>query len=159
MLAQGGGLDVGQIGLGRELERVAGHRHLAQARGRDPAQAAEVQELRCPRAPALRLSNLRRIVPPMPPKAKRNPAPEKPRGEASLRGHLKGDGKEETNAALSAYVPKEPEKDTQLKYALSFVRNQTEAAEKTDNKDTGSKPTSPAAPSSKEPGKEPGKAN
>jgi carboxyl-terminal processing protease len=54
---------------------------------------------------------------------------EKPRGEASLRGHLKGDGKEETNTALSAYVPKEPEKDTQLKYALNMLRTQTETAE------------------------------
>jgi carboxyl-terminal processing protease len=70
--------------------------------------------------------------------------PEKPRGEASLRGHLKGEnkadpGKEGEQPAAapaagattdepkeesgsSAYVPKEPEKDTQLQYALSFLR-------------------------------------
>ncbi len=83
---------------------------------------------------------------------------EKPRGEASLRGHLKGDGKEETNAALSAYVPKEPEKDTQLKYALNFLRNQTEAAEKVDTKDAAPKDAAPktaapAAPAAKEPAK------
>jgi carboxyl-terminal processing protease len=65
-------------------------------------------------------------------------ANEKPRGEASLRGHLKNpdgsvkpaDGeapeaakeepKEESGSL--AYVPKEPEKDTQLQYALRFLR-------------------------------------
>jgi carboxyl-terminal processing protease len=80
-------------------------------------------------------------------------APEKPRGEASLRGHLRGENapddktkpadqnatpaapkegeapagtenKEEPKeeSGSSAYVPKEPEKDTQLQYALSFLR-------------------------------------
>jgi carboxyl-terminal processing protease len=52
--------------------------------------------------------------------------PEKPHGEASLRGHLKGeigkDKKEESGS--SAYVPKESEKDTQLQYALKFVRGE-----------------------------------
>jgi len=81
---------------------------------------------------------------------------EKPRGEASLRGHLRGetkagDGKDgeakdgeakdgepkdgetkdgdgtgvkddKESSGSSAYVPKEPEKDTQLQYALSFLR-------------------------------------
>lgn len=50
--------------------------------------------------------------------------PERPRGEASLRGHLKNveskDGKEASGS--SAFVPKEPEKDTQLQYALSLLR-------------------------------------
>jgi carboxyl-terminal processing protease len=51
--------------------------------------------------------------------------PERPRGEASLRGHLKSDktdkdGKE--NSGSSSYVPKEPEKDTQLQYALNMIR-------------------------------------
>jgi carboxyl-terminal processing protease len=54
----------------------------------------------------------------------------KPYGEANLRGHLKnpddtttqaGKDPEETPGS-SAYVPKEPEKDTQLQYALSFLR-------------------------------------
>jgi carboxyl-terminal processing protease len=62
-------------------------------------------------------------------------ANEKPRGEASLRGHLKNaDGTEKTEGSdkteekkeevsgSSSYVPKEPEKDTQLQYALSFLR-------------------------------------
>ena len=53
-----------------------------------------------------------------------------PYGEASLRGHLKnpddnttqaGKDPEETPGS-SAYVPKEREKDTQLQYALSFLR-------------------------------------
>jgi carboxyl-terminal processing protease len=49
----------------------------------------------------------------------------KTRGEASLRGHLKGDGrdlKEKESSGSSAYVPKEPEKDQQLQYALNLVR-------------------------------------
>ena len=55
-------------------------------------------------------------------------ASEKPRGEASLRGHLKNpDGSEkadekEESSGSSSYVAKEPEKDTQLQYALSFLR-------------------------------------
>jgi carboxyl-terminal processing protease len=53
--------------------------------------------------------------------------PERPRGEASLRGHLKGEdakknSKEESGS--SAYVPKEPEKDTQLQYALKLLRGE-----------------------------------
>jgi carboxyl-terminal processing protease len=51
-----------------------------------------------------------------------------PRGEASLRGHLKnGDGE---NTGSSAYVPKEKEKDTQLKYALDFLRGLKEEQKK-----------------------------
>lgn len=45
----------------------------------------------------------------------------KPRGEASLRGHLKVEGQEEKTGS-SAYVPKDPKKDTQLIYALNLVR-------------------------------------
>jgi len=45
----------------------------------------------------------------------------KPRGEAGLRGHLKNKGEKEASGS-SAYVPKDPDKDTQLKYALNFVR-------------------------------------
>jgi carboxyl-terminal processing protease len=47
----------------------------------------------------------------------------KPRGEASLRGHLKTeskDGKEESGSL--AYVPREKEKDLQLQYALAKLR-------------------------------------
>lgn len=62
---------------------------------------------------------------------KKAAAIERARGEASLRGHLKNPETEtlEENgkkvkevSGSSAYVPKEPEKDTQLQYALSFLR-------------------------------------
>jgi carboxyl-terminal processing protease len=79
------------------------------------------------------------------PEELKSKTPEKPRGEASLRGHLRGEeaeaaakkAEEAKDAAAkeneakepvkeesgsSAYVPKEPEKDTQLQYALSFLR-------------------------------------
>jgi len=46
-----------------------------------------------------------------------------PRGEASLRGHLKSEDEKESSGS-SAYVPREPEKDTQLKYALNFIRGE-----------------------------------
>ncbi len=45
----------------------------------------------------------------------------KPRGEASLRGHLKSEGGNEETGS-SAYVPTDKEKDSQLKAALNFVR-------------------------------------
>jgi carboxyl-terminal processing protease len=51
--------------------------------------------------------------------------PEKPRGEASLRGHLRADPKDKDKkeeSGSSAYVPKEPEKDTQLQFALKILR-------------------------------------
>lgn len=59
---------------------------------------------------------------------------EKPRGEASLRGHLKRDDGEESSGS-SAFVPKEKEKDKQLQYALDLLRglktaNETKSAEK-----------------------------
>jgi len=51
------------------------------------------------------------------------------RGEANLRGHLKGEGEDEDGAAhseeesgSSSYVPPEKEKDTQLKFALDLLR-------------------------------------
>lgn len=58
---------------------------------------------------------------------------EKPRGEASLRGHLKNpDGsvqEKEESSGSSSYVPKEAEKDTQLQYALKMLRGQIPEAE------------------------------
>jgi carboxyl-terminal processing protease len=52
----------------------------------------------------------------------------KPRGEASLRGHLKGADaeKKKEESGSSAYVPKEPEKDTQLQYALKWLSSDAE---------------------------------
>jgi len=64
----------------------------------------------------------------LPEELKKNAAATKLRGEASLRGHLKNNEKDKSGKAVkersgsSAYVPKEPEKDTQLQYALSFLR-------------------------------------
>ncbi len=43
-----------------------------------------------------------------------------PRGEASLRGHLKSEGSEESNGS-SSYIPKEKEKDLQLKFAIDLL--------------------------------------
>jgi len=53
--------------------------------------------------------------------------PERPRGEASLRGHLKSDNKKEEKeeSGSSAYVPREPEKDTQLQFAIRFIKDGT----------------------------------
>jgi carboxyl-terminal processing protease len=65
----------------------------------------------------------------LPEDMKAKAAAEKPRGEASLPGHLKNpDGVKEgaevkkEESGSSAYVPKEPEKDTQLQYALNMLR-------------------------------------
>jgi carboxyl-terminal processing protease len=49
------------------------------------------------------------------------------RGEANLRGHLKGEDEdegaaEEEESGSSSYVPPEKEKDTQLKFALDLLR-------------------------------------
>src|SRR5688572_2329230 len=62
----------------------------------------------------------------LPPELKPKSSADRPRGEASLRGHLRGDAakdkKEESGS--SAYVPKEPEKDQQLQYALKILRGE-----------------------------------
>src|SRR6476620_5543152 len=42
------------------------------------------------------------------------------RGEANLRGHLKGEDEEASGS--SAYVAPEKDKDTQLQYALDLLR-------------------------------------
>jgi carboxyl-terminal processing protease len=78
--------------------------------------------------------------------------PEKPRGEASLRGHLRGEDvkknqKEESGS--SAYVPKEPEKDQQLQYALKLLRGEipepTTSAKEEDDKADAAKADGAAA--------------
>jgi len=62
----------------------------------------------------------------LPEELKARVSKEKPRGEASLRGHLKGDatkdGKEESGS--NSYVPPEADKDTQLQYALKLMRGE-----------------------------------
>jgi carboxyl-terminal processing protease len=47
-----------------------------------------------------------------------------PRGEASLKGHLEGEGEEEAEESSGslAYVPPDPADDTQLNYALDLLR-------------------------------------
>ncbi|MEQ8824000.1 MAG: S41 family peptidase [Filomicrobium sp.] len=51
----------------------------------------------------------------------------KPRGEASLRGHLKNKDIEKEESGSSAYVPREPEKDQQLQFALNYLRGKVTA--------------------------------
>jgi carboxyl-terminal processing protease len=58
--------------------------------------------------------------------------PPKPRGEASLRGHLKSDGKDKEQSGSSSYVPKEPENDKQLQYAIAYLRGSATEATATD---------------------------
>lgn len=85
---------------------------------------------------------------------------EKPRGEASLRGHLANpdDAKEEEkkeNSGSSSYVAKEPEKDTQLQYALSFLRGTAteppSANSTAPTTETNNNATAPATPPAKTP--------
>ena len=52
-----------------------------------------------------------------------------PRGEASLRGHLKN-GEAGENTGSSAFVPKDKDKDTQLKYAIDFLHGLKEEQKK-----------------------------
>jgi carboxyl-terminal processing protease len=61
----------------------------------------------------------------LPEELKARAAKEKPRGEASLRGHLRGDGsKEKEESGSNSYVPTEADKDTQLQYALKLLRGE-----------------------------------
>jgi len=73
----------------------------------------------------------------LPDDLKKKSASEKPRGEASLRGHLKNEGEDKDASGSSAYVPKEPEKDTQLQYALALLRG---TAKEATTSDAGPKP-------------------
>jgi carboxyl-terminal processing protease len=51
--------------------------------------------------------------------------------EAALRGHLKGEAKDgKESSGSSSYVPKEAEKDTQLQYALRYLRGEQPAPAK-----------------------------
>ncbi|MFN3869062.1 MAG: S41 family peptidase [Hyphomicrobiaceae bacterium] len=64
----------------------------------------------------------------LPEDMKAKAASTKVRGESSLRGHLKNDKEPEDKSGSSAYVPKEPEKDTQLQYALNLLRGKVVAS-------------------------------
>ncbi|MGI9462806.1 MAG: S41 family peptidase [Aestuariivirgaceae bacterium] len=56
----------------------------------------------------------------LPEDLKKSAAARKARGEASLRGHLKNEGAKEESGS-SAYVPREKEKDLQLKAAIDLL--------------------------------------
>ena len=61
----------------------------------------------------------------LPEELKAKASKERPRGEASLRGHLKGEGeKEKEESGSNSYVPTDAEKDTQLQYALKLIRGE-----------------------------------
>jgi carboxyl-terminal processing protease len=61
----------------------------------------------------------------LPEELKAKASKERPRGEASLRGHLKGEGeKEKEESGSNSFVPTETEKDTQLQYALKLIRGE-----------------------------------
>jgi len=52
-------------------------------------------------------------------------APQRTPSESALRGHLKNDSKDgRENTGSSSYVPREPERDTQLQYALKMLRGE-----------------------------------
>ncbi|MBI1386127.1 MAG: PDZ domain-containing protein [Rhizobiales bacterium] len=66
---------------------------------------------------------------------------QRPRGEASLRGHLNSeDGDEESGS--SAYVPRDREQDVQLRYALDFIRGKVVPTQTVDT--TTATPEKPA---------------
>jgi carboxyl-terminal processing protease len=61
----------------------------------------------------------------LPDDLKEKAAAQKTRGEANLRGHLKGEDEEEVQeeeSGSSAYVAPDKDKDTQLQYALDLLR-------------------------------------
>ncbi|MBI4723749.1 MAG: S41 family peptidase [Rhodomicrobium sp.] len=60
------------------------------------------------------------VEPELPADLKQQMAGFTPRGEASLRGHLKNSSAPEATGSIS-YVPKEKEKDVQLKAAIDFL--------------------------------------
>jgi carboxyl-terminal processing protease len=59
----------------------------------------------------------------LPEELKKKAEAQEPRGEANLRGHLKGEsGDEGEESGSSTYVPSDKEKDTQLNFALDLLR-------------------------------------
>jgi carboxyl-terminal processing protease len=90
----------------------------------------------------------------LPDEIKKRLANRKPRGEASLRGHLKTeskDGKEESGS--SAYVPREKEKDKQLQYAIAKLRGLPTDIEARKPGEAKKKAEAETAPDSKSPEK------
>ncbi|MDX2205075.1 MAG: S41 family peptidase [Hyphomicrobiaceae bacterium] len=73
--------------------------------------------------------------------------------EAALRGHLKADNKDGKGegGGSSAYVPREPEKDTQLQYALKMLRGEPlPEIKKADESAPQPAPAAPAEPKQKQ---------
>ncbi len=71
------------------------------------------------------------VEPELPPELKAQMAAFAPKGEASLRGHLKNENAKEVKGSIS-YVPKEKEKDVQLKAAIDLLHGKK--PEKTEKK-------------------------
>jgi carboxyl-terminal processing protease len=85
------------------------------------------------------------VEPELPEEMKQQMAAFAPRGEASLRGHLKNDSAPEASGSI-AYVPKEKEKDVQLKAAIDLLHGKKpEAPKKVESAATAAAPA-PAAP-------------
>ncbi|MGA7326433.1 MAG: S41 family peptidase [Rhodomicrobium sp.] len=72
------------------------------------------------------------VEPELPPELKQQMANFTPKGEASLRGHLKNSGSPEASGSIS-YVPKEKEKDVQLKAAFDFLHGKKIEPKKLEN--------------------------
>ncbi len=73
------------------------------------------------------------VEPELPDEMKQQMAAFGTRGEASLRGHLKNDGVTEATGSIS-YVPKEKEKDVQLKAAIDLLHGiKPEVVKKVEN--------------------------
>ena len=68
-------------------------------------------------------------------------------GEASLRGHLKNEGESEEQAGSSSYVPKEKDKDVQLKAAVALLHgDKVVSMPLPENKDAAQSTTNDKAP-------------
>jgi carboxyl-terminal processing protease len=73
------------------------------------------------------------VEPELPPELKAQMTAFAPKGEASLRGHLKNDSAPESTGSVS-YVPKEKEKDVQLKAAIDLLHGKKiETGKKVEN--------------------------
>ncbi len=83
------------------------------------------------------------VEPELPPEMKAQMTAFAPKGEASLRGHLKNDSAPEAKGSVS-YVPKEKEKDVQLKAAIDLLHGKKpETVKKVEN---AAAPATPAVP-------------
>jgi carboxyl-terminal processing protease len=72
-------------------------------------------------------------------------APQRAPSEAALPRHLKNDGKDtKENTGSSSYVPREPDQDTQLQYALKMLRGEP-LPTATDSKKAAPAPSAPEA--------------